>query len=47
MSDENNNTSCSIPGFGCLGLIVTIFILFNLGKIWELLNKLIDYLLAL
>lgn len=42
MTDRQNVTvSCT----GCIGCLLTIFILFNLGKVWELLTLGLNYLI--
>ena len=42
--ENENKVNIKLPGCGCLGLIVSIYILFNLGKIWRAIDNLVLYL---
>lgn len=45
MKEENKSIRLKLPGSGCIGFIVFIYILFNLGKIWRMIDNLVEYLI--
>lgn len=44
---EGKDVKINWSPLGCLGLIVTIYIVFHIGDIWRLFDKIMNYLLTL